>query len=94
MQILVMCVAGNGHRPYITVWKVVVYMCFIVNSLCSTLLEDGCKLTECGITNGTTLILVVLPPFDLYIQDTKGIQHTMFVDSAEPEVSVTNENEQ
>ena len=49
-------------------------------------LEDHSKLTDVGICNNTQMLLIVTTPFELYVQDMNGRQHTIIVPSSEPEV--------
>ncbi len=51
-------------------------------------LKDNIKLSEYDIKNGATISLVILPPFQLYIQGVDGRKHTVSVQSSEPEVSL------
>ena len=50
-------------------------------------LENHSKLTEVGICNNAQLLLIVTTPFELYVQDMNGRQHTIIVPSSEPEVA-------
>ena len=50
--------------------------------------DPGAKLNECGVYDGCTISLIMLPPFELYIQGTDQRMHTVVVPSSEPEVSV------
>ena len=52
-----------------------------------TKLEDQCKLNSYPeIRNGSTLFLVRLQPFELYIHDVRGNLNSVTVPSNEPEV--------
>ena len=39
-----------------------------------------------GVTNGTVLLLIVLTPFELYVQGVDGRMFTITVKSAQPDV--------
>ena len=52
-------------------------------------LNDGSKLSECGISHGTTLNLVMLTPCNIHVQGVDGRMHTITVPSSEPEASIT-----
>lgn len=54
---------------------------------CRTKLSDTCQLSACGIGHGSTLNMVILPPFIVYVQGIDGRMHTLTVPSSEPEVS-------
>ena len=49
-------------------------------------LLDECKLVESGVQDGSTISLIMLPPFELYVQGTDQRMHTVVVPSSEPEV--------
>ena len=49
-------------------------------------LQDGVKLSECGVQDGCSISLIMLPPFELYIQGTDQRMHTVVVPSSESEV--------
>ena len=49
-------------------------------------LEGDGKLTELGVEDGSTISLIMLPPFELYVQGTDQRMHTVMVPSSEPEV--------
>ena len=67
-----------------------------VNGLHSNMFADGAKRLEdekrltsyAGIGNGSVLLLLVLPPFELYVQGADGRMHTITVPSSEPEVGL------
>lgn len=44
-------------------------------------INDGSKLSECSINNGTNLNLVILTPFDIYVQGVDGRNHTIYVET-------------
>ena len=51
-------------------------------------LEDGSRLSSySGVSNGCTLLLVVLIPFDIYVKGIDGQMHTITIPSSEPDVS-------
>lgn len=49
-------------------------------------LDGDAKLCECGVEDGSTISLIMLPPFELYVQGTDQRMHTVVVPSSEPEV--------
>ena len=49
-------------------------------------LPDESKLAESGVQDGATISLIMLPPFELYVQGTDQRMHTVVVPSSEPEV--------
>jgi len=52
-------------------------------------LEDEKRLSSyVGIGNGSVLLLLVLPPFELYVQGADRSMHTITVPSSEPEVGL------
>ena len=51
-------------------------------------LQDDAKLIDCGVQNGSTISLIMLPPFELYIQGIDQRMHTVVVPSSEPEVII------
>ena len=52
-----------------------------------TKLSDGCKLSESGVGHGSTLNLIILPPFNVHVQGVDGRMHVVTVPSSEPEVT-------
>ncbi len=44
-------------------------------------INDDSRLSECNISNGDTLNLVILTPFDVYVQGLDGKNRTVYVDS-------------
>ena len=58
----------------------------IVFHFCRVKLLDECKLAESGVQDGSTISLIMLPPFELYVQGTDQRMHTVVVPSSEPEV--------
>ena len=70
-------------------------MCTLVSTKisCRKKLQDpDAKLSECGVQNGCTISLIMLPPFELYVQGTDHRMHTVVVPSSEPEVSIHDGN--
>lgn len=53
---------------------------------CRIKVDDNSKLSDCGIRNGTILNLVILIPFEIYMQGVDGRMHTLTVPSSEPDV--------
>ena len=52
-------------------------------------LEDEKTLSSyTGIESGSMLLLLILPPFELYVQGADGRMHTITVPSSEPEVGL------
>ena len=52
-------------------------------------LEDEKTLSSyAGIESGSMLLLLILPPFELYVQGADGRMHTITVPSSEPEVGL------
>ena len=49
-------------------------------------LDGDAKLCDCGVEDGSTISLIMLPPFELYVQGTDQRMHTVVVPSSEPEV--------
>lgn len=47
-------------------------------------------LQDAGIKHNSTVSLIALTPFELYIQDMHGKQHVVVVPFSEPEVSTMN----
>ncbi len=52
-------------------------------------LDDNKTLVEAGLSDNSTISLIVMSPFELYIQDMNGRQHTIIVPSSVPEVFCT-----
>ena len=48
--------------------------------------DDSAKLTDVGVQDGSCISLIMLPPFELYVQGTDQTMHTVVVPSSEPEV--------
>ena len=55
-------------------------------------LKDASLLHDCGIKNGAIVNLVVLAPYEIYIQGVDGRMYTITVPSNEPEVGSGNTN--
>ncbi len=49
-------------------------------------LEESKTIAEAGLCNNSIILLIVMTPFELYIQDMNGRQHTIIVPSSVPEV--------
>ena len=52
-----------------------------VSILRSVKINDDSRLSECKISHGDTLNLVILTPFDVYVQGLNGKNRTVYVDS-------------
>lgn len=52
-----------------------------------TKLEDSKTLTQSGLSNGDTVLLIALQPCEIYIQGADQRMHTVTVPTSEPEVS-------
>ncbi len=52
-------------------------------------LEDNKTIVEADLCNNSSVLLIVMTPFELYIQDMNGRQHTITVPSSEPEVCMS-----
>ena len=64
------------------------YLRLITNFYCDRVKLDGdAKLCDCGVEDGSTISLIMLPPFELYVQGTDQRMHTVVVPSSEPEVA-------
>ncbi len=49
-------------------------------------LEDNKTIVEADLCNNSSVSLIVMTPFELYIQDMNGRQHTIVIPSSKPEV--------
>ncbi len=52
-------------------------------------LEDNKTIVDANLCNNSSVLLIVMSPFELYIQDMNGRQHTVIVPSSEPEVCMS-----
>ncbi len=65
---------------YFFAWTIAYHVSY--NSfLYSVKINDDSRLSECNISNGDTLNLVILTPFDVYVQGLNGKNRTVYVDS-------------
>ena len=57
------------------------------NSCSLSLCHCVCRIASyAGLRSGATLLMVVLPPFEIYVQGVDGKMYTIVVPSSEPEV--------
>ena len=66
-------------------WHLIIIKQFSLRKL--SLCHCVCRIASyAGLRSGATLLMVVLPPFEIYVQDVDGKMYTIVVPSSEPEV--------